>query len=143
MPNHRNQYHLYHSILTFIKGNFIMLARIQSTKGHDLYKFNVALKQNLKNAIYVKGSSIREVAEHLGINQVVLSSVLSENRRTYVLCIDFAYLICKFLGITLADVIPMSEESRSLVMHKTVDGERVKELEHKLDLIRSVLGTED
>nr|DAS66547.1 MAG TPA: antitoxin [Bacteriophage sp.] len=143
MPNHRNQYHLYLSILTFIKGNFIMPARIQSTKGHDLYKFNVALKQNLKNAIYVKGSSIREVAEHLGINQVVLSSVLSENRRTYVLCIDFAYLICKFLGITLADVIPMSEESRSLVMHKTVDGERVKELEHKLDLIRSVLGTEN
>ena len=143
MPDHRNQYHLYLSILTFIKGNFIMPARIQSTKGHDLYKFNVQLKQNLKNAIYVKGSSIREVSEHLGINQVVLSSVLSENRRTYVLCIDFAYLICKFLGITLADVIPMSEESRSLVMHKTVDSERVKELEHKLDLIRSVLDTKN
>ena len=143
MPDHRNQYHLFFFILTFIKGNFIMPARIQSTKGHDLYKFNVALKQNLKNAIYVRGSNISEVAEYLGINQVVLSSMLSENRRTYVLGIDFAYLICKFLGITLADVVPMSEESRSIVMHKTVDGERVKELEHKLDLIRSVLGTKD
>lgn len=30
-----------------------MPARIQSTKGHDLYAFNTALKRNLKNAIYI------------------------------------------------------------------------------------------
>lgn len=137
MPDHRNQYHLFYSNCT--KGNFTMSARIQSTKGHDLYAFNTALKRNLKNAIYANGSNIKEVAEYLGVNQAVFTSMLLEEKRTYVLCIDFAYLICKFLGITLADVIPMTEESRSLVMHKTIDSERVKELQHKLDLIRSVI----
>lgn len=116
-----------------------MPARIQSTKGHDLYQFNTALKRNLKNAIYANGSNIKEVAEYLGVNQAVFTSMLLEEKRTYVICIDFAYLICKFLGITLADVIPMTEESRSLVMHKTIDSEHVKELQHKLDLIRSVI----
>lgn len=43
-----------------------MSARIQSTKGHDLYAFNTALKRNLKNAIYTNGSTIKEVAEYLG-----------------------------------------------------------------------------
>lgn len=116
-----------------------MPARIQSTKGHDLYAFNTALKRNLKNAIYANGSNIKEVAEYLGVNQAVFTTMLLEEKRTYVLCIDFAYLICKFLGITLADVIPVTEESKSLVLHKTIDGERVKELQHKLDLIRSVI----
>lgn len=118
-----------------------MLARIQSTKGHDLYAFNTALKRNLKNAIYTNGSTIKEVAEYLGVNKAVFTSMLLEDRRTYVLCIDFAYLICKFLGITLADVIPISDETKDIVFHKTIDGERVKELELKLEMIRSVVGT--
>lgn len=118
-----------------------MPARIQSTKGHDLYAFNTALKHNLKNAIYTNGFAIKEVAEYLGVNQAVFTSMLLEDRRTYVLCIDFAYLICKFLGITLADVIPVSEESKDVVFHKTIDAERVKELELKLEMIRSVVGT--
>lgn len=41
-----------------------MPARIQSTKGRDLYAFNTALKRNLKNAIYTNGSTIKEVAEY-------------------------------------------------------------------------------
>ena len=118
-----------------------MPARIQSTKGHDLYQFNTALKRNIKDAIYTNGSNIKEVAEYLGVNHAVLTTMLLENKRTYVLCIDFAYLICKFLGITLADVIPMTEESKSLVLHKTIDSERVKDLQHKLGLIRSVIGS--
>ena len=116
-----------------------MSTRIQSEKGHDLYAFNTALKRNLKNAIYNSKSNLRETADFLGVKYAALSQMLNEDRRTYVLCIDFAYLICKHLGITLADVIPMAEESKSLVLHKTIDGERVKELQHKLDLIRSVI----
>ena len=81
-----------------------MPARIQSEKGLDLYAFNTALKRNLKNAIYNSKSNIKETAEYLGIKYAVLSQMLNEERRTYVLCIDFAYLICKHLGITLADV---------------------------------------
>ena len=108
-----------------------MSACIQSEKGHDLYAFNTALKRNLKNAIYNSKSNLRETADYLGVKYAVLSQMLNEDRRTYVLCIDFAYLICKHLGITLADVIPIAEESKSLVLHKTIDGERVKELQHK------------
>lgn len=100
-----------------------MPARIQSEKGYDLYAFNTELKRNLKNAIYNSKSNIKETAEYLGIKHAVLSQMLNEERRTYVLCIDFAYLICKHLGITLADVIPMTGESKSLVMHKTVSSE--------------------
>ena len=137
MPDHCNQYHLFYS--NFVKEISIMSTRIQSEKGHDLYAFNTALKRNLKNAIYNSKSNLRETADFLGVKYAVLSQMLNEERRTYVLCIDFAYLICKHLGITLADVIPMAEESKSLVLHKTIDGERVKELQHKLDLIRSVI----
>lgn len=109
-----------------------MPARIQSEKGLDLYAFNTALKRNLKNAIYNSKSNIKETAEYLGIKYAVLSQMLNEERRTYVLCIDFAYLICKHLEITLADVIPMTEESKSLVMHKTVSSEEVIRLRKKL-----------
>lgn len=137
MPDHRNQYHLFYS--NFVKEILTMSTRIQSEKGHDLYAFNTALKRNLKNAIYNSKSNLRETADFLGVKYAVLSQMLNEDRRTYVLCIDFAYLICKHLGITLADVIPLTEESKSLVLHKTIDGERVKELQHKLDLIRSVI----
>lgn len=118
-----------------------MPARIQSKKGHDLYAYNTELKRNLKNAIYNCKSNIKETAEYLGIKHEVLSQMLNEGRRTYVLCIDFAYLICKHLGITLADVIPMTGESKSLVMHKTVSSEEVIRLRKKLELIQLVIDT--
>ena len=118
-----------------------MPARIQSEKGYDLYAFNTGLKRNLKNAIYNSKSNIKETAEYLGIKHAVLSQMLNEERRTYVLCIDFAYLICRHLGITLADVIPMTGESKSLVMHKTVSSEEVTRLRKKLELIKLVIDT--
>lgn len=118
-----------------------MPARIQSKKGHDLYAYNTELKRNLKNAIYNCKSNIKETAEYLGIKYEALSQMLNEGRRTYVLCIDYAYLICKHLGITLADVIPMIGESKSLVMHKTVSSEEVIRLRKKLELIQLVIDT--
>ena len=118
-----------------------MPARIQSKKGHDLYAYNTELKRNLKNAIYNCKSNIKETAEYLGIKYEVLSQMLNEGRRTYVLCIDYAYLICKHLGITLTDVIPMTGESKSLVMHKTVSSEEVIRLRKKLELIQLVIDT--
>lgn len=112
-----------------------MSFRIRSSKNLDLYKYNAELKTNLKNIIMDKGIRLKEISDHLGLKQAMLSNILSPGHhsfRTYLISIDLVYQICNYIGITLVDVLPLAKESHPIVMGKSIAQDRVKELEERI-----------
>lgn len=114
-----------------------MSFRIRSSKNLDLYKYNAELKTNLKNIIMDKGIRLKEISDHLGLKQAMLSSILSPGHhsfRTYLISIDLVYQICNYIGATLVDVLPLAKESHPIVMGQSI-ANRVKELEERIQFL--------
>ena len=112
-----------------------MSFRIRFSKNLDLYKYNAQLKTNLKNIIKDKKIPLKDISDHLGIKQAMLSNILSSGHhsfRTYLISIDLVYQICNYIGITLVDVLPLAKESHPIVMGKSIAQDRVKELEERI-----------
>ena len=115
-----------------------MSFRIRSSKNLDLYKYNAELKTNLKNIIMDKGIRLKEISDHLGLKQAMLSNILSPGHhsfRTYLISIDLVYQICNYIGATLVDVLPLAKESHPIVMGKSIAQDRVKELEERIQFL--------
>lgn len=115
-----------------------MSFRIRSSKNLDLYKYNAELKTNLKNIIMDKGIRLKEISDHLGLKQAMLSNILSPGHhsfRTYLISIDLVYQICNYIGATLVDVLPLAKESHPIVMGQSIAKDRVKELEERIQFL--------
>lgn len=112
--------------------------RAQSSKNLDLYKYNAELKVNLRNIIKDKKIPLKDISDHLGIKQAMLSNILSPGHhsfKTYVISIDLVYQICNYIGTSLVDVLPLTKESHPIAMGKSIAQDRVKELEEKIQLL--------
>lgn len=115
-----------------------MSFRIRSSKNLDLYKYNAELKTNLKNIIKDKKIPLKDISDHLGINQAMLSNILSSGHhsfRTYLISIDLVYQICNYIGATLVNVLPLAKESHPIVMGQSITKDRVKELEERIQFL--------
>lgn len=115
-----------------------MSFRIRSSKNLDLYKYNAELKTNLKNIIMDKGIRLKEISDHLGLKQAMLSNILSPGHhsfRTYLISIDLVYQICNYIGATLVDVLPLAKEYHPIVMGQSIAKDRVKELEERIQFL--------
>lgn len=115
-----------------------MSFRIRSSKNLDLYKYNAELKTNLKNIIKDKKIPLKDISDHLGIKQAMLSNILSSRHhsfRTYLISIDLVYQICNYIGATLVDVLPLAKKSHPIVMGQSIAKDRVKELEERIQFL--------
>lgn len=115
-----------------------MSYRAQSSKNLDLYKYNAELKTNLRNIIKDKKITLKDISNHLGLKQAMLSNILSPGHhsfKTYVISIDLVYQICNYIGASLVDVLPLAKESHPIVMGKSIAQDRVKELQERIQFL--------